>query len=241
MLHLVAGLLLAACLAPFCAPSRKKKIIQWWCKKVLGILNIEVKVSGDSPNKSATLFVSNHISWVDVFALMSIVPLIFIGKSDIKNWPLLGFLARHGNVIFIEREKRLEAKRMNPMLRQLLTSGEQLCYFPEGTTTNGTHLLPFKASLLQTAIDTKTSIQAVAIFYPLKNQKPNIAMSYAGDTTIMQSLKNILHQQNPKVALHFFSAINTAQLSLAEQDRRLVCAKIQDEIQTHLYGATSKK
>lgn len=240
-LHLATGSALAAFFAPFCSLPRKKTLIQWWCAKLVTILNIKVSISGDgdTPSSSAsTLFVANHISWVDIFALMSHVPLRFIAKSDIEDWPVLGFLAKQGNVIFIERGKRQEAKRMNAVLREFLQLGENLCYFPEGTTTDGTTMLPFKGSLLQAAMDVEATIQPVAIFYPLHNREANIAMSYSGETTMTESLKNILSQRAPIVELHFFSPLRTDSVAEA-QDRRKVSEHIYTQIETHLFGARS--
>ena len=75
------------------------------------------------------LLVANHISWIDIFALMSHTPLRFVAKSDIQHWPLLGYLASKGNVLFIDRSKRQEAKRMTQTLLRHLNAGEKLCYF----------------------------------------------------------------------------------------------------------------
>lgn len=203
------------------------------------ILNINVTMSGNSdipPRSASTLFVANHISWVDVFVLMSHVPLRFVAKSDIKSWPVLGFLAKQGNVIFIERGKRQEAKRMNTALREFLQLGENLCYFPEGTTTDGTTMLPFKGSLLQAAMDVEATILPVAIFYPLHNREANIAMSYSGETTMTESLKNILSQRAPVAKLHFFAPLHTADLAADAQDRRMVSERIYTQIETHLFG-----
>ena len=182
------------------------------------------------------LLVANHISWIDIFALMSHVPLRFIAKSDIQQWPLFGYLASKGNVLFIDRSKRQEAKRMSNALLHHLNAGERLCYFPEGTTTDGTHLLPFKGSLLQAAINADAHIQPVAVFYPLEHRAANTLMAYAGETTMLESMVNILRQRAPTVELTFFAPINTATTSHEQRDRRVIADQIQQQIQQYLYG-----
>lgn len=240
LLHIAAGLALSAFYVPFCAETRKKTLIHWWSAKLIAILNIQVIVHGDTTSlhnePSGMLLVANHISWIDIFALMSYTPLRFVAKSEIQQWPLFGYLASKGNVLFIDRSKRQEAKRMTNALLHHLNAGERLCYFPEGTTTNGTHLLPFKGSLLQAAINADAHIQPVAVFYPLNNRAANTLMAYAGETTMLESMLNILRQRAPVAELTFFTPIDTSNTSHEQRDRRVIADQIQQQIQQYLYG-----
>lgn len=202
------------------------------------ILNINVMVHGDLAGlyttASGALLVANHISWIDVFALMSRTHIMFVAKSEIKDWPLLGYLAKQANVLFIDRGKRQEAKRMTQTLLRHLNAGEKLCYFPEGTTTDGTRLLPFKGSLLQAAINAEALVQPVAIYYPLDNRAANTLMAYADETTMLESMVNILRQRAPTVELTFFAPID---IGNTNQDRRVIADQIQQQIGQYLYGS----
>ena len=84
------------------------------------------------------MFVANHISWSDIHALNSVIPVRFIAKSDIKSWPIFGYLVRKSNTIFVERGKRQEAGRIVDLTKESLSAGDNVCFFPEGTTTDGT-------------------------------------------------------------------------------------------------------
>jgi len=240
-MHILIGVIFSALLLPCCAPRFRNRIIQWWSKSLIGIFNIQVHAQGHIPSfnsfPSGSLFVANHISWVDIHALMSLIPLRFIAKSDIRSWPVFGYLAAKANVLFIERGKRSEAGRIVDTAYESLMAHEHLCYFPEGTTTDGTHMLPFKGSLMQAAINAKTSIQPVAIFYPLKDKKANIQMAYAGETSMLESMYNILWQANPVIELNFFAPIHLAALNQKFLERRQLNQAIYTQIHQHLYAS----
>jgi 1-acyl-sn-glycerol-3-phosphate acyltransferase len=180
------------------------------------------------------MFVANHISWVDIHALNSLIPLRFIAKSDIKNWPVFGYLVQKADTLFIDRNKRQEAGRIVEITAESLKSGDNLCFFPEGTTSDGTGLegarvLAFKGSVLQAAIDANTHVWPVAIHYPAANGGINTEIAYAGETTLIESMRNILQQAEPIVTLHFLQAINAS-----DQNRRDLTQTAYDAISTKL-------
>ena len=239
LLHVLTGVVLSAVLLPCCTKRFTNRIIQWWSKSLINIFNIQIHAQGHVPSVNSfpkgSLFVANHISWVDIHALMSLIPLRFIAKSDIKDWPVFGYLAAKANVLFIERGKRSEAGRIVNTAYESLMAHEHLCYFPEGTTTDGTHMLPFKGSLMQAAINAKTTIQPVAIFYPLASKTANVHMAYAGDTSMLASMYSILWQAKPTVELNFFAPIHLAALNKNFLDRRQLTQSIELLIKQHLY------
>lgn len=220
------GLMLAALVFPFISKHTNRKLIKWWCGGLLRAFNIKVLCHGQIPaaNTNSVMFVANHISWSDIHALNSIIPLRFIAKSDIKSWPVFGYLVRKSSTIFVERGKRQEAGRIVDLTKDSLSAGDNVCFFPEGTTTDGTGagghgiaasvlpgspVLAFKSSVLQAAIDAKARIWPVAIRYSHADGSINKQMAYAGDTTIVESMKNVLKQKNPTVNLHFLTPIAT--------------------------------
>ncbi len=105
-------------------------------------------------------------------------------------------------------------------------------FFPEGTTTDGTKIQPFKTSLIQAAIEAKSTIWPVAIFYPDEQGKANVKASYADDTTLQESMQNILAQQQPLIELHFLKPISPEEV--AEFDRRNLTMHIEQLIRTQL-------
>jgi len=207
--HIVIGLFCAAFALPLLGEDKAHRLIRWWCHRSLTILNVAIKASGEIPDSKqdgmGRMFIANHISWVDILAIMSVTPVRFIAKSEIRRWPVFGYLAHRAKVIFIDRSKRQEAKRMQGISVNCLINGEQLCFFPEGTTTDGTHLLPFKGSIIQAAIDAKAILQPIGIYYPNPDGSANTDMAFAGETTLAESMHSILSRRSSLITLHFFA------------------------------------
>ncbi len=235
--HILFGELCAALVLPITNTMFQHRLIRWWCTRNLSILNIQVVTSGVVPdpthNARGRMFVANHISWVDILALMSVVSIRFIAKSEIRSWPVFGYLAKSANVLFIDRSKRQEAKRMQGISVDCLTKGEQLCFFPEGTTTDGTHILPFKGSIIQAAIDAKAILQPVGIYYPNTDHSANIDMAFAGETTMVESMGTILRRKSSVVTLHYFEPIDLS--TQATVERRVLTQQVHSAIKTKLF------
>lgn len=232
--HTITGLLVAGLLLPLLRKPLKAQVIRWWCRRLLAAFNLQVVSHGHVPLKnvalSKTMFVANHISWTDIHALNSMVPVRFIAKSEIKTWPVFGYLVQRANTLFIDRSKRHDARRIVDAVALSLKAGDNLCFFPEGTTTDGTEMKPFKSSLIEAAILAHATIQPIAIRYPGPNNSINTAMAYAGETTMIESMQNILQQKYPLVELHFLPPIKLTNLTAVNQDRRLLTRHIQQMI-----------
>lgn len=212
MLHTLLGVLLAALVLPILKHNAKPRLIRWWCKHLLACFNIKVVTFGNLPDETTqrTMFVANHISWADIHAINSLIPVRFIAKMEIKNWPIFGYLVKKSGTLFINRTLRKDAARIVHMTAEALTHHENVCFFPEGTTTEGAHVLPFKSSIVQAAITAQATMWPIAIYYPTQNKQPNITMAYAGDTSMITSMLNIFSIQHPVVELHFLAPIACA-------------------------------
>lgn len=236
ILHMLLGLFTVTFIFPIASKNRQLRLIQWWNKRVLTILNIQVMQYGHpSPPYQSTsrhMMIANHISWLDIFAINSIFPLRFIAKSDIKSWPVFGYLASKANVLFIEREKKHEARHMISTATNSLKAGDNLCLFPEGTTTDGTEIKPFKSSLIEAAIQAKATLWPAAIRYPHPDGSINTTMAYAGDTTLIQSIAQILSLKQAVVEVHFLTPIDTQ--ALVDTDRRTLTLHMQNLIKDTL-------
>lgn len=225
--HTLYGIVLASLALPFATPRQRDLIIRHWTRGLLACFNIRVKVHGEPPNweTHSTLFVANHVSWVDIHALNSLRPIRFIAKSEIRSWPVFGWFAAKANTLFIERGKRQEAAKLVDTVVQSLRNGDCMCYFPEGTTTEGTELKPFKGSLIQSVIDANTPLWPFTIQYPDATGKPNIAMAFAGETTLLESIWTITGQRAPEVHLTFLT-----KLDVVGKDRRQLTEEARAQI-----------
>ncbi|NOT14065.1 MAG: 1-acyl-sn-glycerol-3-phosphate acyltransferase [Methylotenera sp.] len=232
--HTLLGLVIAALIFPLLNSSIKARLIQWWCGRLLAAFNLRVKIVGNPPHYSHkfsnNMLIANHVSWADIHALNSVLPLRFIAKSEIKHWPIFGYLVRCANTLFIDRNKKHEAKRTAEVVTACLLTGDNIGLFPEGTTTDGTVLKPFKSSLIQAAIEAKSMIWPVAIRYIKENGEINTAPAYAGETTLIDSMQQILRQKQPVIELHFLQAITAASFN----DRRTLTLHIEGEIRQKL-------
>jgi 1-acyl-sn-glycerol-3-phosphate acyltransferase len=206
--HILSGLLISALTWPFIAQYTRLRLIRWWCRSLLARFNFEIRVTGDIPSfdTQGTMFIANHISWADIYAINSILPLRFIAKLELSSWPILGFLIRKSGTIFVDRSRRKDAMRIVEMATESLQAGDNVGLFPEGTTTEGNIVLPFKSSILQAAITAHARIQPVSIRYPLPNGGVNVGAAYAGDTTMGECMLSILHMKKPVIELHFHPA-----------------------------------
>jgi 1-acyl-sn-glycerol-3-phosphate acyltransferase len=127
-------------------------------------LGVRLRVKGHRP-RSPFFLVSNHLSYLDVIVLASQFECSFVAKSEIARWPLIGRLSRGLNTIFIDRRRRRDILRVNHVIEQNLHHGRSVVLFPEGTTTPGEQVLPFKSSLLEPAIRTAIPVAFASLSY----------------------------------------------------------------------------
>lgn len=208
-LHLMQGVLSAFILFPWLGPPARNRLIRGWSLKLLAILNIRLTVRGTIPRHGGkgVLFVANHISWLDIFLLNAHHPLRFVSKAEVRAWPLIGFLAAKSGTLFIERTRRHDTGRANQAIERALRNGDHVALFPEGTTTDGSHVRHFHASLLQAAIDADVPVQAVALGYFGETGEIDTAPAYIGDLSLGDCLKQILRRPVIHAELHFAAMV----------------------------------
>ena len=190
-LHLLWGLVLVGVIFPLCRPEKRGRHKQGWSRQALSILAIELdaQLAGTTPG---SLYVANHISWMDILALNAACPVAFVSKAEVRQWPLVGWLAAKGDTVFLRRGSRGHARVVNGEIDARLTQGQDVAVFPEGTTTDGTHLLHFHAALLQPAIESGRPIQPVALSYHATGGARSLAPAYAGETRFLDCLRAVL-------------------------------------------------
>lgn len=112
--------------------------------KLCRLLGVEVHVVGEIPAKGAMLAVSNHLGLLDPFLLSSQMPVAFAAKAEIGNWPVIGWVCKLVGVIFVKRERRMQTGKFVEQVQHRIREGIRVLVFPEGTTSDGTEILPFK-------------------------------------------------------------------------------------------------
>ncbi|WP_024304104.1 1-acyl-sn-glycerol-3-phosphate acyltransferase [Pseudogulbenkiania sp. MAI-1] len=208
--HIAVGLAIVATRFPRLAYAERAVVTQRWSRQLLKILGITVEVSGDSPGfyPSNTLLVANHVSWLDIFVLNSATVSRFVAKQEIRRWPVAGWLVSSAGTVFIDRNSRRDASRVNQHLARALENGGCMAVFPEATTSDGSVLLPFKPSLFESVRQSRGTVQPVALNYRTPHDTPCTAAAYAGDTTFLQSLGMILATPAIRVELRYGNRIS---------------------------------
>lgn len=169
------------------APGRHASI-RWWAATLLERIGVELRLVG-TPAEGAVLLVSNHVSWLDILAIHAVCPRAsFVSKADIQHWPLISRLAAAADTIFLERERKRDARRVVDAVADALRAGRLVAVFPEGTTGDGRSLLPFHANLLQAAIATGTPVQPMTVRYSDAADTFSRAVEFVGATTLAQSV-----------------------------------------------------
>ncbi|QDL90690.1 1-acyl-sn-glycerol-3-phosphate acyltransferase [Paroceanicella profunda] len=128
--------------------------------------------------------VANHSSWIDIFTLMAAAPVNFVSKSEVRGWPGIGTVAAYTGTMFIER-RQSAARRQTAEMRARIVSGQLLCFFPEGTSTDGLRVLPFKSSLfavfLEPELHETVWVQPVSVIYQPVAGAPEMLYGWWGD------------------------------------------------------------
>lgn len=221
LVHLLRGMAVIALRFPKLDATGRHQRIQWWSAQLLRSLGIDLAVDG-APRPGAALIVANHVSWLDIAAIHAAAPQArFVSKSDIRRWPLVGWLVAGAGTLFIERESKRDALRVVHQMAEALRAGDAVAVFPEGTTGAGRTLLPFHANLLQAAIATATPVQPVLLRFHQPGQAFSEAVEFVGATTLAQSLWRIVCARGLCVQVQWLSA-----QACAHADRRRLAASL---------------
>lgn len=172
----------------------------------LRLFRIQVTVRGRPPAGVPTLVLSNHVSWIDIPVLGSLLPLSFIAKAEVAEWPIIGFYARLQRCIFIDRARKSHTTYVNTEVAHRLAQGDVIVLFPEGTTGDGNRLLPFRSALVgaaRTALAepslARIHLQPLAIAYVRRNGLPvtrreRPAIAWYGDMNLVPHLAAFLRE-----------------------------------------------
>ncbi|MEP6678075.1 MAG: lysophospholipid acyltransferase family protein [Betaproteobacteria bacterium] len=200
--HLLEGVATTTLVFPLITPTARRKAIRGWSRRLLRMLNVDARLHGEPAVGGNVLIVANHVSWLDIFVLNAVSPVRFVAKAELSRWPVAGRLIRDVGTLFVERERRRDARRVNGHAAAALARGDVVAVFPEGTTTDGTALLPFKSSLLQPIVDARGRVQPMAIRYRAANGEPSRAPAYVGDDTFLASFWRVTGARSLMVDLH---------------------------------------
>ncbi|WP_394261404.1 lysophospholipid acyltransferase family protein [Moraxella boevrei] len=180
--------------------------IQNFCREFCQSIHLDVIAVKPIPQNHA-LWTSNHISWLDIPVVGSIIPTFFLSKAEIAKWPLIGWLARTGNTLFIQRGSG-DTGSVSEQMGKFLQAGSPVVFFPEATTTDGKAIKKIHGKLLQSAIDTGVNIQPIVIAYVNDKGQLDESIPYFGDMNFLESVKRVLDNRPAKAYVLPLEPIN---------------------------------
>ena len=190
---------------PFFAPAQRLHAragwLHRWSRFASRVVGIRITTRGAIPPSG--LLVSNHLSYLDVIVLSSIRPCVFVAKRDVAGWPLFGWLARAAGTIFVDRQHRLSSPVVVDLVRATLASGSVVVLFPEGTSSDGSTVLPFKSALLESAVQLRCPVASVSIQYALDDGSVADEVCYWRDMTLVPHLLNLFFKREIRSSCSF--------------------------------------
>ena len=203
---ILCGLLIIALTYPWIGLSGRLWAKKYWSKILLALCGVRVSQRGTPVLQGGVLWVVNHISWLDIFVLNCVRATAFVAKSEIRHWPLIGWLAAGAGTIFIERASRHAVHKVGHAMQAHFAREQAVGLFPEGTTSSGFDLLPFYANLFEPARKAATRIQPVALLYFHQGRRSDLA-AFVGEQTLLESLWQVLSNSSLSIEIHFLPTL----------------------------------
>lgn len=202
-----------------------------WERGACYILGIKVRVQGQPHTATQTVYVSNHISYLDILAIGSVLKASFVAKAEVENWPVFGFLSKMQQTAFISR-RPTDAGKGKYALSSMLAEGKSLIIFPEGTSSDGQTVLPFKSSLFSVALQDQSARNLVVQPFSIEivkadgrapdRQDVRDIYAWHGDMTLAPHLWRFLKTSGVELVLHFHEIKEAASYS-CRKDLSRIC------------------
>lgn len=207
-LRLALLVILAVTLAlPVSALRRRRRgsgIVRWWMRRVANALGLEIVVRG-TPAPGPTLWCANHVSWLDVIALGTLGDVVFVSKSEVRDWPLVGWCAAAAGTLFLRRGSGSDTVAS---VAATLRSGQAVAFFPEGTTGTGERLRRFHSRLFAAAMETDAMVQPVALRFSEGEEQHSELAPFVDDDEFLPHLLRLIAHRGLRVEITFPEAIN---------------------------------
>ena len=188
------------------------------CRRLAEIFGVDVVIHGEPPAEG--LVVANHLGFLDIVALSAAAPCVFVAKREVGRWPLVGSAASQCGTVFVDRERRSAVATAAGRMRRILEAGGRVVVFPEGTSTDGTGVLPFRPALLQSAVDARAALIPCGIAYRDPAGAPLSEIAYFGERSLAAALSALAARRRTRVHLAFGSPLR-AEAHRAELARDL--------------------
>jgi 1-acyl-sn-glycerol-3-phosphate acyltransferase len=226
--HALHGALILRFTYPRVDDGARRHYLQWWSEKLVRIAGVTLRVEGELPRagEHAAMVAANHVSWLDIFAVSAAWPTRFVAKSEIRDWPVAGWIAERAGTLFIRRERRRDVARIHEQIHEVLQRADCVGLFPEGTTSEGGTLLKFHTSLFEPAVANGARLHPVAIRYERRDGTLAVEVAYVGELSFMQSMSLVLAQRGVVARVMFGPAIDCSTVADRREAARLAHVRI---------------
>ena len=199
---------------------------EFWSRMWVRICGIDIEVIG-TPPKAPFFLVSNHLGYIDIPVIRSVVKGVFVAKHEIHDWTMAGKMVRNMGTIFVNRENRRDIPRAGDQIIEALNRGEGVIVFPEGTSTRGDEVLPFNSSFLEFAARTDTPVSYVSLSYrtPEGEPPPSECITWWDDTGFLPHLLRMLEVKR------FTAVLNFGDQPVINPDRKRLAAELRQKVQ----------
>jgi 1-acyl-sn-glycerol-3-phosphate acyltransferase len=209
------------------APKEKQRHaratwLSWSSRRHLKIFNYTADVAGEIPTHG--LLICNHLSYLDVLSISAVTPAVFVSKADVRHWPLFGWFAAIAGTVFVDRQRRQQVGQVNQEIGAALAAGELVVIFPEGTSTNGDTILPFRTPLLEPAARGHYDISVGWLHYELEDGDARQEVCYWGDHAFFSHVVHMLGKRKIRATLRF------GKFQPTTDDRKVLAAQLHEAV-----------
>ncbi len=210
----------------FCPEDKLSSARAIWmhktARRMLKVFQVKTQLTGAIPSKG--LLVCNHLSYLDILVIGSLTPCVFVAKNDVRHWPALGWFVTMAGTVFVHRGKRTQAAQSADEIGAALKKGILVALFPEGTSSGGETVLPFKSSLLESAAQHSHLLTAGLLEYELGDGDASEEVCYWKDMTLLPHLINLFSKREVRASLCFRTLRETS------SDRKQLARELHAEI-----------
>ena len=214
----------------------RRWIVRIWGQGMMGIIGVRITRHGKAPPRGV-LVVSNHLSYLDMPVLGSLVPTVFVARADLRNWPFWGFVSTVGGTIFVDRATKRDVVRVRQDMRDAMTRGDSVVVFAEATSTSGETILPLKPALLADAASNAAPVHWLTLSYrtPPDGPAARDQVCWWGDTGFLPHVLGLLALRRVDCTVRFGDA------PLKATDRKALAVELRREMLRHHEPVTGKK
>ena len=200
----------------------RRRVKRVWARGLMRLMGVRITTSGRPPPRGV-LVVSNHLSYLDIPVLDSVMPMVFVARADLRRWPFWGPMATLGATIYVDRATRRDVLRVRREMGEAMSRGDSVIVFPEATTTGGDTILPFKPALLADAAEAGAPVYWLTLSYrtPPDGPAARNQVCWWGDTTFLPHVLGLFALRRVACTMRFGDA------PVRSGDRKTLAAELQ--------------